>query len=110
MISYASRETEKCKRPLPPSELKYRVSIQLICAWVRFVWINEASNGEDPTFSNLGSVRTLSQVLLQVGTQLTSRQYKKPEMGLGQEHVRLGDIDGDGRLDYCVIKSDGYIQ
>lgn len=45
-----------------------------------------------------------------MSTQLTSRQYKKPEMGLGQEHVRLGDIDGDGRLDYCVIKSDGNIQ
>lgn len=30
-------------------------------------------------------------------------------MGLGKEHVRLGDIDGDGRLDYCVIPGYGDI-
>lgn len=28
-------------------------------------------------------------------------------MGLGQDNVRLGDIDGDGRLDYCVIPEYG---
>ena len=34
-------------------------------------------------------------------------KYKKPEKGLGQAHVRLGDMDGDGRLDYCVIEDRG---
>ncbi|RYP05273.1 hypothetical protein DL764_003934 [Monosporascus ibericus] len=53
-----------------------------------FVSLNEGGN--PPTFRNLGS-------------------YKKPEMGLGQDNVRLGDIDGDGRLDYCVIPDYGDI-
>ena len=33
-------------------------------------------------------------------------QAKKNE-GVKQEFVRLGDIDGDGRLDYCIIKGSG---
>jgi hypothetical protein len=28
---------------------------------------------------------------------------------MDQDHVRLGDIDGDGRLDYCVIHDNGDI-
>lgn len=39
-------------------------STSLMLGWARFVWINKASNGEDPTFENLGSVRTISQTIL----------------------------------------------
>ncbi|PLB52208.1 hypothetical protein P170DRAFT_322486, partial [Aspergillus steynii IBT 23096] len=35
-------------------------------------------------------------------------QIKDPE-GYDRDHVRLGDIDGDGRTDYCVIHDDGGI-
>jgi len=40
--------------------------------------------GNPPTFENLG-------------------EYRKGVNGKGREHVRLGDIDGDGRLDYCIM-------
>lgn len=40
-------------------------------------------------------------------TPNTTSQYKKPEKKLGQDNVRLGDMDGDGRLDYCVVESNG---
>ncbi|ROT40793.1 hypothetical protein SODALDRAFT_105063 [Sodiomyces alkalinus F11] len=53
-----------------------------------FVSLN--TGGNPPTFRALGS-------------------YKTPERGLGRAHVRLGDIDGDGRLDYCVIPASGDI-
>ncbi|KAL4860504.1 SGNH hydrolase-type esterase domain-containing protein [Aspergillus spectabilis] len=32
-----------------------------------------------------------------------------PRSGSSQTHVRLGDIDGDGRLDYCLIAGNGDI-
>ncbi|KAL4868928.1 hypothetical protein BDV12DRAFT_196901 [Aspergillus spectabilis] len=32
-----------------------------------------------------------------------------PDAGRSQTHVRLGDIDGDGRLDYCLIADNGDI-
>ncbi|KAH8430858.1 FG-GAP repeat domain-containing protein [Aspergillus melleus] len=35
-------------------------------------------------------------------------KIKDPE-GYDRDHVRLGDIDGDGRTDYCVIHDDGDI-
>ncbi|KFX87900.1 hypothetical protein V490_07963 [Pseudogymnoascus sp. VKM F-3557] len=53
-----------------------------------FVSLNQGGN--PPTFKTLGS-------------------YKKPVKGMDQDHVRLGDIDGDGRLDYCVIHDNGDI-
>lgn len=30
-----------------------------------------------------------------------------PDQKLSQDNVRLGDIDGDGRIDYCVIRDSG---
>ena len=33
----------------------------------------------------------------------------KKNEGQTQEFVRLGDIDGDGRLDYCIIKGTGQL-
>lgn len=59
-----------------------------------WVSINDGPTGEDiltPTFHDVGKFMT------------------HPE-GRSQEHVRLGDIDGDGRLDYCVIFDNGDIQ
>ncbi|GKU09908.1 unnamed protein product [Fusarium langsethiae] len=53
-----------------------------------YVSINKG--GSPPTFQNVGL-------------------YKKQEMGLGRDRVRLGDMDGDGRLDYCVISNAGNI-
>ncbi|KAG9249745.1 uncharacterized protein F5Z01DRAFT_631089, partial [Emericellopsis atlantica] len=44
------------------------------------------------------------------GNPPTFRQlglYKSPELGKGRDRVRLGDIDGDGRLDYCVMPDTG---
>ncbi|SPO03558.1 uncharacterized protein DNG_06241 [Cephalotrichum gorgonifer] len=35
--------------------------------------------------------------------------YKQVPSGYAQENVRLGDIDGDGRLDYCVTDFGGNI-
>ncbi|SPO00343.1 related to acetylxylan esterase [Cephalotrichum gorgonifer] len=37
-------------------------------------------------------------------------QARGPTNGYEQKHVRLGDIDGDGRLDYCLIGDDGNIR
>ncbi|KAK2757692.1 hypothetical protein FQN54_004661 [Arachnomyces sp. PD_36] len=37
-------------------------------------------------------------------------RYKTRIEGRLQEHVRLGDVDGDGRLDYCVIADNGDIE
>ncbi|KAI0811428.1 carbohydrate esterase family 3 protein [Xylaria sp. FL0064] len=34
-------------------------------------------------------------------------KFKDAVSGYGQDRVRLGDIDGDGRLDYCVINDNG---
>ncbi|KAF4983609.1 hypothetical protein FZEAL_1018 [Fusarium zealandicum] len=51
-----------------------------------YVSINKG--GSPPTFQNVGL-------------------YKMQEMGLGRDRVRLGDMDGDGRLDYCVISTAG---
>ncbi|KAM0085819.1 hypothetical protein ACKRZS_001908 [Fusarium odoratissimum] len=53
-----------------------------------YVSINKG--GSPPTFQNVGL-------------------YKRQEMGLGRDRVRLGDMDGDGRLDYCVISNAGNI-
>ncbi|SCO35389.1 related to acetylxylan esterase [Fusarium fujikuroi] len=53
-----------------------------------YVSINKG--GSPPTFQNVGL-------------------YKGQEMGLGRDRVRLGDMDGDGRLDYCVISNAGNI-
>jgi hypothetical protein len=35
--------------------------------------------------------------------------YKTAPSGFARTNVRLGDIDGDGRLDYCVIAGNGNI-
>lgn len=35
--------------------------------------------------------------------------YKTAPSGYAQTNVRLGDIDGDGRLDYCVVAGNGDI-
>ncbi|KAL2817978.1 hypothetical protein BDW59DRAFT_165684 [Aspergillus cavernicola] len=35
--------------------------------------------------------------------------HANPRPGSSQTHVRLGDIDGDGRLDYCLIADNGDI-
>lgn len=35
--------------------------------------------------------------------------YKSAPSGYAQTNVRLGDIDGDGRLDYCVVAGNGDI-
>ena len=57
------------------------------------VSINRGSPNGMPTFQHIGTHK------LPVGSQ-----YK-------QANVRLGDIDGDGRLDYCVIgDSDGHVR
>ncbi|OJJ35887.1 hypothetical protein ASPWEDRAFT_41117 [Aspergillus wentii DTO 134E9] len=45
-----------------------------------------------PTFESIGLVRGA------------------PGDDLGQENVRLGDIDGDGRVDYCLIHGNGDIR
>ncbi|KAJ5801621.1 uncharacterized protein N7518_003689 [Penicillium psychrosexuale] len=55
-----------------------------------YVSINKGGN--PPTFQSIGLVMAA------------------PGSGLAQENVRLGDIDGDGRLDYCLIQPDGDIQ
>lgn len=34
-------------------------------------------------------------------------QYKETTDGADQDHVRLGDIDGDGRLDFCTLRDSG---
>ncbi|EEY19355.1 conserved hypothetical protein [Verticillium alfalfae VaMs.102] len=36
-------------------------------------------------------------------------KWRDPIVGYAQDRVRLGDIDGDGRLDYCVIRDGGNI-
>ncbi|KAI0967672.1 carbohydrate esterase family 3 protein [Xylaria arbuscula] len=51
-----------------------------------FVSINEGTN--PPSWRDVG-------------------KFKNAVSGYGQDRVRLGDIDGDGRLDYCVINDDG---
>ncbi|KAE8390395.1 hypothetical protein BDV23DRAFT_193793 [Aspergillus alliaceus] len=48
--------------------------------------------GNPPQFKSIGLVR------------------EAPGGGLAQANVRLGDIDGDGRLDYCLVKGNGDIQ
>ncbi|KAL2785319.1 SGNH hydrolase-type esterase domain-containing protein [Aspergillus keveii] len=54
---------------------------------------------------NRGNPNPLSpQVFEYVGTYMTN-----PQPGRSQTHVRLGDIDGDGRLDYCLIADNGDI-
>ncbi|KAM0263654.1 hypothetical protein ACHAPA_008628 [Fusarium lateritium] len=53
-----------------------------------YVSINKG--GSPPTFANVGL-------------------YKAQEMGLGRDRVRLGDMDGDGRLDYCLISNAGNV-
>ncbi|KAL2821004.1 hypothetical protein BDW59DRAFT_164409 [Aspergillus cavernicola] len=35
--------------------------------------------------------------------------FENPRPGSSQTHVRLGDIDGDGRLDYCLTAGNGDI-
>lgn len=47
--------------------------------------------GNPPTFKHVG-------------------KYKNAVKGYSQNKVRLGDIDGDGRLDYCVIGGNGDIR
>ncbi|KAK5637685.1 hypothetical protein RRF57_013400 [Xylaria bambusicola] len=51
-----------------------------------YVSINEGNN--PPTWRDVG-------------------KFKDAVPGYPQARVRLGDIDGDGRLDYCVINDDG---
>jgi hypothetical protein len=46
------------------------------------------NGGNPPTFKHIGLVREAIP-------------------GVLQENVRLGDIDGDGRLDYCYIDNPG---
>ncbi|OGM47389.1 hypothetical protein ABOM_002570 [Aspergillus bombycis] len=48
--------------------------------------------GSPPQFKYIGLVRSA------------------PGGGLAQANVRLGDIDGDGRVDYCLVKGNGDIQ
>ncbi|KFY70309.1 hypothetical protein V499_09272, partial [Pseudogymnoascus sp. VKM F-103] len=60
-----------------------------------FICIGEAGNmyvsinqgGNPPTFKSLGGI------------------YKSSPEGYTRDYVRLGDIDGDGRLDYCVVNN-----
>ncbi|KFY47243.1 hypothetical protein V494_00086 [Pseudogymnoascus sp. VKM F-4513 (FW-928)] len=51
-----------------------------------YVAINDG--GKPPTFRDVGL-------------------YKTVPSGYAQTNVRLGDIDGDGRLDYCVVAGNG---
>ncbi|KXH67624.1 hypothetical protein CSAL01_07878 [Colletotrichum salicis] len=55
-----------------------------------YMSLNTGKPGEIPTFENLDLYREA------IGNRI-------------QEHVCLGDIDGDGRLDYCVILDNGDI-
>ncbi|KAF7589874.1 hypothetical protein BBP40_003586 [Aspergillus hancockii] len=59
-----------------------------------YVSINEGvdEGGIIPSFRSIGLVKD------------------KPDEGLGQDNVRLGDIDGDGRIDYCLIHNNGDIR
>ncbi|KAF9880547.1 putative carbohydrate esterase family 3 protein [Colletotrichum karsti] len=55
------------------------------------MFVSRNMGGNPPKFESLG-------------------QARGPTLGYKQEHVRLGDIDGDGRLDYCVVGDDGNIR
>ncbi|KAE8155227.1 hypothetical protein BDV25DRAFT_146356 [Aspergillus avenaceus] len=58
-----------------------------------YVSINENKpDGDVPTFRSIGKVRD------------------QPDGDFGQGNVRLGDIDGDGRIDYCLVHNNGDIQ
>ncbi|KAF4445873.1 hypothetical protein F53441_10435 [Fusarium austroafricanum] len=54
------------------------------------VYVSINKGGNPPTFQNVGL-------------------WKRPEMGLGRDRIRLGDMDGDGRLDYCVVSNAGNV-
>lgn len=51
---------------------------------------NGPSSGSPPTFTPIGSI-------------------KSSEPGYDQSSIRLGDIDGDGRADYCASNAAGDI-
>ncbi|KJK61604.1 GDSL-like Lipase/Acylhydrolase family protein [Aspergillus parasiticus SU-1] len=57
-----------------------------------YVSLNEDKDLNVPTFRSIGLVKD------------------KPGNGLGQINVRLGDIDGDGRIDYCLAHNNGDIR
>ncbi|GAM34923.1 hypothetical protein TCE0_015r02825 [Talaromyces pinophilus] len=57
-----------------------------------YVAINQGATDNVPTFEDIG------QVMAAPGNNMT------------QTNVRLGDIDGDGRIDYCLIANNGDIQ
>ncbi|KAL3708913.1 hypothetical protein TMatcc_002701 [Talaromyces marneffei ATCC 18224] len=56
-----------------------------------YVAINQGATNNVPTFEDIG------QVMAAPGGNMT------------QTNVRLGDIDGDGRIDYCLIAENGDI-
>lgn len=56
------------------------------------MYVSMNLGGSPPQFKSIGLVRTA------------------PGGGLAQTNVRLGDIDGDGRIDYCLVKGNGDIQ
>lgn len=102
MTSSVSRPTESCK--LTESDMTLMTKLMISS----YVSINKG--GTPPTFQNVGLVSVLKHRLTCGSEAHMSIQYKKQEMGLGRDRVRLGDIDGDGRLDYCVISNAGNIQ
>jgi hypothetical protein len=63
----------------------------------RYVSVNRGSSGD------YGSAPAFEY--------LTPAYHENPLRGTrSQTHVRLGDIDGDGRLDYCLIHDNGDIE
>lgn len=75
--------------PYPFRYFYQQLSTVLLTLCDRNVHINDG--GRPPTFRDVGL-------------------YKQAPGGIARTNVRLGDIDGDGRLDYCVVVGNGDIR
>ncbi|KAL1835601.1 hypothetical protein VTJ49DRAFT_6345 [Mycothermus thermophilus] len=81
------------------------------CHQKRIRWGDVNNDGLDD-FICLGDQGNMYVAINDGGTPPVFRDiglYKKAPMGYTHNNVRLGDIDGDGRLDYCVVAGSGNI-
>ncbi|OBT61486.1 hypothetical protein VE03_09357 [Pseudogymnoascus sp. 23342-1-I1] len=113
--------------PGEPNETRLMISWQNIATKLSFISSFNIPDGCDPSRVRFGDVdgdglddficiRANSEMFVARNTGKVPLEFeskgvvKSATNGYTDRHVRLGDIDGDGRIDYCLIGEDGNVR